>query len=232
MGHDKCNNLKQLLPTLTKPVCTGSTQQLKPETTKKKRTFNYTTRYVSFIFNFDTRQIKKIECGTQIEVSKCTLHGINNAYKTLTNNYLLTDEYYVVCPIYFSKSSKRMLDTQLSVTGKCQYGENEVFGTIREIQEELGITCNINKIACCTSRNSTTKTETTFIADVTDGKYFDPKRDCVTKNRDDKTKRIQVVVYGKINNLLNMYSNILNRPESNDIETIRHIRILSLKEFI
>ncbi len=213
------------------PLNTSSQKLIIPEPTKKKGTFSYTTKYVSYIFNFNTKQIDRVECGTIIEFSKCSLNGLDMAYRETINNYIKYN-YYIACPIYTSKRTKRMLDTQLSVTGKCYVNEDELFASIREIQEEIGITCNIQKIKLCTSKNNGIKTETTFIADVSDSRHFDPKKDCVGKGYDDRKRKIQVVVCGKLDSLLNMYSKIFNRPESNDLETIKFVRFISLWEFV
>lgn len=203
-----------------------------PEASKKRGTFTHTTRFTSYLFHFDTKHMEHIQHGTQIVISKCSLSGLDNAYKTTLNNCFHEDNYYVVCPVYTSKSTKKMLDTQLSVTGKCYKNENDVLATIREIQEELGITTNVNKVRRCGIKKTGLKIETSFVADVSDSRHFDPKYDIIPHGKDDKTKKIQVVVCGKIENLLNMYANVFNRPESNDLETIRFVRIMSLKEFI
>lgn len=209
----------------------GHTHQFK--SSKKKRTFYNTTKFLSYLFNFDTGRIEPVEAGTQIEFSKCSFYGLDDAYKEiLKNHHQSSDKYYVVCPVYTSKSTKKMMDTQLSVTGKCHNNENEIAASVREIQEEIGITVNINKIKLCLAHNSGKSVETTFITDITDCKHFDPKNDIIFNGTDDKLKKIQVILYGKIENLLKIFSNVFNRPESNDIETIRFIRFLSINEFV
>lgn len=215
-----------------------------PKPSKKKGVFAHTTKFSSYMFNFDTKQIEHVKHGTSIEFSKCSLNGLDSAYTNIINNLINNsknaksiENYYVVCPIYSSKSTKKMLDTQLAVTGKCYFNEKETFTAIREIQEELGISCNSNTIKLCVMShskmsNNGIKTEATFTVDVSDSRHFDPKKDCVYKGHDDRTRRVQIVVWGKLDNLLNMYTKIFNRPESNDLETIRFVRIVSLLEFV
>lgn len=203
-----------------------------PEPSKKKGTFTHTTRSVSYLFNFDTKQIERIDPCTQIEFSKCSSSGLHLAYSLILNKYTRLNNYYIACPIYVSKRTKRILDTQLSVTGKCHFAENDIAAASREIQEELGITCNLEKLNLCSTFSNGIKTESTFIADVSDSRGFDPKRDCIIRGHDDRTRKIQAVICGKLDSLLNMYAKIFNRPESNDLETIRYVRLVSLKEFI
>lgn len=207
-----------------------------------KISFANSTKYKSYLFNFNTNIIESVKIGTFIKFSKCALHGLNNTYRKIKCLYN-EDEYYVVCPVYVSKKSNKILDTQLSVTGKCQLEENEICATVREIQEELGITTNPLEIQLCSNtivfdennKNNCKKKyrkESSFFVDISNSRPYDPKLDMFIRKKDNKQKKIQVVVFGKLNNILEMFEKVINRPDSHDIETIRFLRILSLKEFM
>lgn len=225
-----------------------------PTGTKKRGTFLHSTKNISYIFNFDSFTIETVKDGTVIKFSKCVLKGLADVYKNIIDKFDQSDQsnqdyqlskYYVVCPVYTSKSTKNILDTQLSVTGKSKIKEPDHLAVIREVQEELGISVNPMKIEHCYfsrgsyyDNNQNRKkykkyiTESSYCVDISDSHPFNPKLDVVFKNDDDKLRKIQVVLYGKLENILNLYSKIFNRPDSNDIESIRFVRIISLEEFI
>lgn len=197
-----------------------------------KKTFIHTTKFPSYLFNFDTQTIEQLFPNTEIELSLPSVICLKNSFEEINKKIQCFENYYVVCPVYVSKTTKKILDTQVTVTGKCHKNEIKFLATIREMQEELGITSEIEKIFNYATKVSTTKTEEFFIADISNSRHFDPKQDKINLEKDDRSRKIHVVVYGKQENLLQIYTNVLNRPESNDIETIKFVRFLSLKEFL
>lgn len=209
-----------------------------PSPNKKKGTFFHTTKHKSFLFDFGTKKIEQINKLSTIEFSNCTLEGLQKTYEELVSpisRMTNINDYYVVCPVYINKKTKLIRDTQLAVTGNCKTNEDELNGVIREIQEELGITCNKSNAVLITSNCTGRKLEQSFIINASNARYFDPKIDSSNENEnrgDDKSKKIQVVVCGKLTNLLNIYKNVINRPESNDIETIKFVRFVSILEFV
>lgn len=200
----------------------------------KTKTFIHITKFVSYLFNFDQQSVENYDSGTSIEFSNMLFHNLENTLKSVILSNPEIENFYVVCPVYISKTTKNILDTQLSVTGKSFKNENESVTMIREIQEELGITilnCEKNTYFKNTLKYGN-KTETSFIVDISDSRHFNPKQDVITKGIDNKYKKIRVLVCGKIEKILEIYKNIINRPDSNDIETIKFLRFISLKEFL
>lgn len=196
----------------------------------------YTTQtllHSSYLFNFNTKKLEKYKSGIKVQFSNFVLSGIKSAYDNIKDNYeKFKNSYYVVCPVYSDNVTKKILDTQFSVTGTCFNNETELFATKREISEEIGVTvCNNSAIILVSNFFNQKRREYTFIADITNERAFDPKLDSVNDGKDDKSKKIQVIVIGEINNLKRIYSNVYNRPPSDDLETIKHLRFVSLKDF-
>ena len=200
----------------------------------KNKTFMHKTKYPSYLFNFDNRLIEYHNGENLIEFNNTLFYKLETTLKNIIKENPDVENYYIICPVYVSKTTKQILDTQLTVTGKCHKNENEFETTIREIQEELGITTinGSNNILFNNTLKYGNKTESSFVIDISESKHFDPKQDMVVRGKDDNYKKIRVIVCGNIEKILEMYKNIYNRPESNDIETIKFVRIISLKEFI
>lgn len=70
-----------------------------------------------------------------------------------------------------------------------------------------------------------------YVLDASSGRPYDKKIDKFIIGTDNKSKKIQVVVVGKLSDLSRILKNIADRPHSSDSESIRSIRLLSLKEF-
>lgn len=70
-----------------------------------------------------------------------------------------------------------------------------------------------------------------YVLDASSGRPYDKIIDKFVIGTDDKSKKIQVVVVGKLSDLSRILKNIVDRPLSSDSESIRSIRLLSLKEF-
>jgi len=228
--YDTCTTKEKCDTCTTKENCdTNLTNDL--SLNSKLKNFMKKTTNLSFLFIFDTKELREVPIGSTITCSWFSLNNGNIIYNALHDLYKnQLNEYYVVCPVYINKQTKEMLDCQLSITGKCHIKEHEKQAVIREIQEEIGITCeqeNVVKI----ETTSIYRKEKLFMVNVTKSRKFDPNNDIVHTGNDDKHKKIQAVIYGKIYDLLKIYMDVFERPESDDIETIRYIRLISLAEF-
>lgn len=235
--------------------CCLNTQKEKiriPEDTKapwspQVGTENYKLSYDSYLFNFNTKTTELLKPQT-VEISRFALKGLSGAYQEIFDAYCFTlykkricgyeirgdtlQDYYVVCPVYSDKNTKKLLDTQLAVTGTCYKGEDEILAIARELAEEIGITVKKDKFIKITSVTGSKRTETTYIADASSASAFNPKVDMISSGTDDKSRKVQAVVMGKLEDLIILYSNVYDRPPSDDLQTIRHVRFISLKEFI
>lgn len=187
--------------------------------------------YESYLFDFNNKTIERVFPETTIEFSNFALHGMRTTYEYIKKNYKhLINSYYVVCPVYCEH--KRLLDTQFSITGTCYKGEDEMLTAKREIAEEIGVTVfKQNSIQLMLNHTTPKRTETSFLVDISKERAFDPKLDVISEGKDDKSRKIQVVIIGELNNLKRIYSTVYDRPPSDDLQTIRHVRFISLKEF-
>lgn len=70
-----------------------------------------------------------------------------------------------------------------------------------------------------------------YVLDASSGRPYNKITDKLSTGTDDKSKKIQVVVVGKLPDLLHILKNIVDRPPSSDSESIKSVRLLSLKEF-
>lgn len=218
--------------------------------------FYHKTLCKSYLYNFLTRETTEIKKSTTIVISSFGPLGLEHCYDFL-KNYCKTDDYYVVCPVYWNFD--QMMDSQLAVTGSCLVGEDKADSVMREVAEELGIVTScmdnlhhicfsndcykINKISNDTTdisksflniSNQHVYIDTTYysyILDVSDGNAYSSKLNKFSNEKNDKFRKVQVVVVGKIKNLLNIIHNISERAPATDNYSIRSIRLISLKEF-
>jgi len=215
------------------------------------------TLHKSYLYNFADREIIDIKKSTTIMISSFGPTGLKQCYDFVSGKKII-NEYYVMCPVYWSFDV--MMDTQLAVTGSCFINENKTDCVAREVAEELGVispqydglfeihsvvdslpviksTSNyasnlVNPILKTTdSIKFIDVTYYSYVLDVSNGRAYDSKRDIFASGRDDKSKKIQVVVIGKLDKLLNIINCISDRPHSTDSDSIKSIRLLSLREF-
>jgi hypothetical protein len=175
-----------------------------------------------------------ISKGTDVLISKHVLPGINEAYhhiEALDNSA----ELYVMCPIYWDDKHACFCDTQLAVTGAVFVGEHDHrVATIRELNEELGISCFPRDLVEC-SKNAKipgkyARTATTFALDASNASPF-VSSSISSHGTDDKSTKVQVVVYGTLPQLQCLVTRITDRSHSKDLTGIRGIRLISLDDF-
>ena len=208
---------------------------IKEPTTQNFCSFFHTLNHQSYLFEFTTRQITQIESGCKVEFSNFALSGLKESYnfvkKKMSHNCKLKD-CFVACPVYADPKTGQILDTQLAITGTCYKNEDYLPATLRELSEEIGIVlANPNKLRQIKSFSGPKRTEVSYIANISGARCFNSNVDRIISGTDDKTKKVQVVVYGTISDLLGLYENIHERPESDDLLTIRYVRFINLKEF-
>lgn len=189
--------------------------------------------YESYLFNFNSKQIEIVSSGTTVEFSNFALHNMQRAYNYVKQHYKKSyGNYYVVCPVYCDPKSGKLLDTQFSVTGTCYKGENEILAAKRELSEEIGVKIvKQSDIKLISEHIGQKRVETTYFTDISNARAFDAKLDIFSDGKDDKSKKIQIIVVGDLANLKRIYSTVYERPPSDDLQTIRHVRFISLKEF-
>lgn len=194
-------------------------------------TTKYQLRYKSYLYSFQAKQISLIH-QSSIEFSNFALHGLKIGYNKILSTYKKQKDIYVVCPVYCNANTGALLDTQLAITGTCYKDEPDDLATVREIAEEVGVIINKNMLEKIHDNITQKRTEATYIIDISKSRAFDPKIDHFEMGQDDKSRKVQIILVGKFDDLVRLYSSVYNRPISDDYETIKHVRFLSLKEFI
>jgi len=193
--------------------------------------FKYYLRNKSYIFDFETKNIKLIN-ETFIEISGFKLNGLKKAYTKILSKHGLCNDIYIVCPLYNDVTTNKLLDTQLSITGTCYVDENMMDTSIREVAEEIGIIIDKDKVEEIETKTNINRSESTYIIDIQNSKSFDINKNNFECGVDDKSRKIQIIVYGKLNDLIKTYEKVNNRPLSKESDTIKHLRFIPLKEFI
>lgn len=194
--------------------------------------FNHELKYESFIFNFSTKTVSPVPPNTIVEFSSFGLAGLSDSYDNIKKLKNIKDV-YILCPVYWQKNERK--DTQLAVTGTNIIGENYDDCVIREIAEELGVTVskyylNYMNTKIDNGNNEKKRTILNYNVNLSYTRPYDPY-DKFYIGKDDFSKKIQVVPFGDLSNLLNLIKKITLRPYSDDIKLIREIRLISLKEF-
>lgn len=216
----------------------------------EKKTNTHKTRYEpithklledSFVYNFSSDGMKILNDAivtrkdTAIFISK---HGIpkyalyfRGLYKAIDiiEKYESesTEPIYILCPIYFDIAKDELHDTQIGITGSPYYREHTTTCAIREMNEEMGITCYKHNLNIC----SQTKKNFIFVININNTltssyRYNKPYEG----DKKESKKKVQILVYGTLKQIIDKISRINYRIYSRDFNTIRGLRILSLKD--
>lgn len=119
--------------------------------------------------------------------------------------------------------------------------ENIEFGAVREGAEEIGLFFDESKLLNKThARHPTKKARQyqdvyTYTIDVEHCQPYSPdvhskapELECTTENgwEDNRSKKVQIIVHGKLDKLLEMTAQITQRIPSNDLASIQGIRLM------
>jgi hypothetical protein len=208
----------------------------------------YTSKNTSYIchFNPDTHQgydsCDVIPRGDEIMLSTHKLAGFDNVVGKIPFDH------YVVCVVYF-KPDGTMIDVQLATTGSLMIKrvsnresliENEKDGSVREVAEEVGLYIDKAYLENETRKKHInrgnwhkSKNVTTFTVNVDHCVEYNPDLHssqlvCTEENgwKDDRSNKVQVFVHGELDKLLALVEKIKHRIPSNDLHTIRALRLM------
>jgi len=173
----------------------------------------------SFYKQFGSSEISKEACS--IFFSHCHRNSkkLRATYSLIHN--LNDPNIGVLLPVYHETTTGNLADTQLSITGSVKKGEFFKHALIREVREELGL--NINSFSYIgsetihgTNRNIRL---VTYVCHYTGSELSCLERPDIEPNallEDDETRKIQIVIYGKIDDIHNLISRIEYRPPASD----------------
>lgn len=161
-------------------------------------------------------------------ISNCFYDGILRTVEEIPR------ESYVACIVYKDKRGD-IYDTQLCVTGSVKTDETFKHACVRELSEEVGVSCREESLKeCCNETfsniNHFKKTVRTFILNAESVVPFshdtnNPQQPC--KGSDNRSNNIQVVVYGTYDRLLELFGNVYERVNAEDTNKIIGVRIMS-----
>jgi len=124
-------------------------------------------------------------------------------------------------------------DTQFYITGTVKFFEKPIDCTIREMEEEIGFTCNYEDLISITDPMKINKRRQRFhIYSIKSNSLVPYKKTEHPKLRgDNKMMKIALLISGKLKNLLNKLDNFIERrlPSEEDISSIMLVKILDIK---
>jgi hypothetical protein len=210
----------------------------------------YTSKNTSYICHFDTESHQRYDScdviprGDEIMLSSHKLAGYDNVVGKIPHDH------YVVCVVYF-KPDGTMLDVQLATTGSLMIkniSDSEMLiedvkeGSVREVAEEIGFYIDKDYLENETRRKHKnhgtcswhkSKNVTTFTVDIDHCVEYDPDLHssqmlCTEENgwKDYRSNKVQILVHGELDKLLTAVEKIKNRIPSNDLHSIRAIRLM------
>ena len=155
---------------------------------------------------------------------------------------VLADDDWIVCPIQIvipkqtvEKSAEKSWDIQVGITGKCKIGQDIYDGMLLELQEELGLEFIGEKFDGDTENNlqdfkGDKYSRTTFLVDINQTKLLDDDHTLYSNSKDDPSKRIDCLVYGKLSNVLEKVNiNMTERTYLCNDDNIVGMAVLSVK---
>jgi hypothetical protein len=138
----------------------------------------------------------------------------------------LPEDYYLICITYKKK------DTQLSITGTIEHGEIPVNAAIREMEEEVGFTIDSSKLKNIVPYDYYNKQWYTYYINIRDViPYSDKKIKKIYKKSDKKNRKVQICIYGNLENIKKALSQVYVRSrEESDISGITLIKCNEIKK--
>lgn len=212
------------------------------------------TKRESYFFKFDETchktlpYFETLDSNKELLLSSHKLSGFDNVIGNIDR------EHYVVCVVYYKNGE--MWDTQLGITGSIMRKTNErnsshgsqnfgisyedaESGAVRECAEELGLMAekdyfqNKTESRHFVKTRKTSQTVYTATIDISHCVPYEPdlhsqEIECTAENgwKDDRSQKVQILVHGELNELINKIKDIKHRIPSNDLNSIRGIRLL------
>jgi hypothetical protein len=169
---------------------------------------------------------------TLVNLSTYVLPGLSDTIGALSADHV------IIGPVYLSKDKQHFLDTQPAVTGsrictRTKLGsflcEGAKDATVRELTEELGIWCTKDKLVETANVVDCKRETITFSLNVSDAVAYNPEihRSVSPLGKDDRSKKVQVVVYGDLDAALRLVNSVTKRRRAKDTNGIGGIRIMN-----
>jgi ADP-ribose pyrophosphatase YjhB (NUDIX family) len=173
----------------------------------------------SFYKSFISTSLTKVETRTLFSNHCIDSQGLKKAYSMINDS-----NNTVLLPVYHTTQNNDIVDTQMSITGSCKRYESFDAAAIREIKEEIGLSPELLQLICTESLGKKRNKHQlqTYITDantcVLHSEQEQEQDKCSVTNfpSDDKKRKVQIIVYGRIDPLLRIAETINHRPPSHD----------------
>lgn len=197
--------------------------------------------YDSKTDNLITKHITLFPGNSRFELSRSVYEGFADLVNHIDNLSKINDlTYYIACPSYITTKEydiQQYIDCQPVITGKCLNNVDVKICCIKEMAEELGIIpFNLDKLYQY-SQTHNVKIDRSrcdvynFMLSIEDCVPYDG-RDIIANKFEEVelfNKRVQIVVYGTIEQFAAIIPHIHQRCNSKDIVDLRAIRFVPLE---
>lgn len=167
----------------------------------------------SFYKSFESTSLTQIETKTLFSNHGVDSQGLKEAHSMINdpNNAVLL-------PVYHTTKDNNIADTQMSITGSCKRGESFDSAAIREVKEEIGLTPQSLQLIGTESfgRKKNRYQLRTYITDANTCVLHSEQSSPTNLLGDDKKRKVQIIVYGRVDLLLRISEMINHRPPSLD----------------
>lgn len=151
---------------------------------------------------------------------------------------VLSDDDWIVCPIQIitpTQTVEKSWDIQVGITGKGKIDQDTYDGMLLELQEELGLEFIGERFDGNTETDlqdfqGNKYSRTTFLVDINQTKLLDSDHTLCTTSKDDPSKRIVCLVYGKLSDVVEKINiNLTKRTYLCNDDNIVGMALLSVK---
>jgi hypothetical protein len=205
-----------------------------------------------FICLFDDLKEKALSCGqgrsvnvnTNWQIIKYGDPDIPHIISMYGFKYLkykiqvLSDDDWIVCPIQIitpTQTVEKSWDIQVGITGKCRIDQDIYDGMLLELQEELGLEFIGERFDGNTETDlhdfqGNKYSRTTFLVDINQTKLLESDHTLCTTSKDDRSKKIVCLVYGKLSDVVEKINiNLTKRTYLCNDDNIVGMALLSVK---
>lgn len=150
------------------------------------------------------------DSGQKIVLSKIVFNGCVEALEKINQ---LCKNIFVIGPTYKNKDTGQPLDSQIICSGSIKKHETVKDAVVREISEELGIQINSDKLEFICTKVDGKHNVSTFVYNICHGildTNIYEKNNIVADKINDTNDKIQVIIYGSIDQLYNIYNTSVN----------------------
>jgi len=155
-------------------------------------------------------------------------------HKIILSTFLLsgickTFEYFDYTKSYILGLGYTRNDVQFAITGTEQLNETTHQAIIRELEEEVGITIDETKLTNKIIKETPLRRNSTYLLHASHAKPYNGYADMFVQNRDDKFRKVQVVIYGSLKEITKLIEMITRRRPSEEQHSIVSLHILEAK---